>query len=195
MNVQITCQSCGGEGTRVSKTCGYCAGTKFEAGEMETIKFDLPKGVEDGMRFAYRQAGNPATEIGGQPGDLYVSVKVREHDFFQRLKEGTLLCKVPLSYTQFVLGGKIDVPTMDGEVSLKIPPGTQPLSKFRLKEKGLPKFNNGGATYRGDQIVQVSLEVPTWVDADHQKVIKKLAKLEVDNPTPLRKEYYERLGK
>ena len=179
MTVRSACQGCGGTGKMVTNKCNSCDdGVSGE--ERRTVSFEIPKGVETGMRFAYRGLGQPAKNSTGMPGNLYVSVVVEPHEQFEIVGEGTILHKVDLNYTQFVLGSEIEVPTLESVVKVKIPQGTLPGQKFRLKELGLPRFSNrtGGIYMRGDQLVEVQLKMPTKLDEKYRKVIEELSQLE-----------------
>jgi len=176
MNVQISCSVCGGVGKVISNTCNACSGFGISGEEQIDYVFNVPMGAETGMRFGFQGLGHPCPD--GESGDLFIIIMVREHEIFTRLKDG-VLCEVPVSYTQLVLGGEIEVPVIDKEIVLfSIPPGTQPNTKFRLKGKGLPKFNNRNTIYRGDQFVQVNLEIPISVEGRYKEIIEELATLE-----------------
>jgi molecular chaperone DnaJ len=188
MRVQITCEKCQGVGESIEKKCTLCDGSGLSAPEEKELRFEIPKGVEDQMKFAYRGLGEPSPS--GINGDLYVVVQVSEHPLFSRRKNGELLCVVPVSYSQLVLGDNIDVPTIDGMVTLAIPPRTEAGAKFRLGGKGLPKFNNSSTTYRGDQIVQLKLEIPANLDESHKVIIDSLHEAQSDWIASVRKEHY-----
>lgn len=181
MTVRSTCQGCGGSGKIVSNKCEHCD-DGVSGGEERTISFEIPKGVETGMRFTYRGLGQPSRSSMGMPGNLYVSVVVEPHDKFEIIGQGTILYNIGLNYTQFVLGSEIEVPTLESVVMVKIPQGTLPGQKFRLKELGLPIFSNrtGGIYMRGDQLVQVQLNMPEKLDEKYRKVIEELAQLELE---------------
>lgn len=181
MNVQISCSACNGVGKLISDTCNTCNGFGVSGEEQVDYKFNVPVGAETGMRFGFQGLGNPCPDS-GEYGDLFIIIMVKEHGIFTRLRDGGVLCEVPVSYTQLVLGGEIEVPVVDKEIVLfTIPPGTQPNTKFRLKGKGLPKFNNKNTIYRGDQFVQVNLEIPTSVEGRYKEIIEELAILEKPN--------------
>lgn len=192
--VQMSCQACGGAGRTISTACEQCEGG-FIPGEEDLIKFAIPPGVEDGMTFIRRGMGQPAGTDDGATGDLYIHVKTTPHEFFQRLRNGYILLSVPVSYTELVLGAEIEVPTLEGRANLKIPAGTQDGTKFRLKGIGLPVFNNSQTIYnRGDQLVQVKLEVPKQPEGRYREILEELAELEKANTSPLRQQYLDKLG-
>jgi len=179
MTVKSTCQGCNGTGKSVTEKCKHCDGG-FVSGEEESVTFEIPKGVETGMRFAYRGMGHPSSNSMGMPGNIFVAVTVDPHDKFVSLGDGNILHKVVVSYTQLVLGAEIDVPTLEGSVSFKLPEFTHPGQKFKLKDLGLPRFSNrtGGIYTRGDQLIEIQLEVPAKLDDRYRKVIEDLAQIE-----------------
>lgn len=192
--VQMTCQGCGGLGHTISEPCANCEGG-FMPAEEETLTFTVPPGVEDGMTFIRRGMGQPAGGDNSLPGDLYIHVKTKPHEFFQRIRNGYIVLSVPVSYTELVLGAEIEVPTLEGRANLKIPAGTQDGTKFRLKGIGLPVFNNSQTIYnRGDQLVQVKLEVPKQPEGRYREILEELAELEKANTSPLRQQYLDKLG-
>lgn len=194
--VQTTCPACNGQGNVVTKACESCGGSGYSEGKEEVFKFKIPPGVESGMRFVHHGKGEPSSETNGRPGNLYVGVQVKEHEWFKRLPNGNVMIDLPVSYTQLVFGDSAEVPTISGKkITFTIPPGTQPGTKFRLSGVGLPIFNNGGSTYQwGDQLVQVKMEVPTQVDDKYKSALKELAELEAVNLTPQRKRFLDKLG-
>lgn len=178
MTVRSPCEVCGGTGQTTSSDCPNCEGGYTELKE-KTSKFNIPPGVETGMRFAFRGEGNPSPN--GPPGDVLVVIKVLPHDTLERLNNGDVLLKLPTTYPELILGADIPVPTLDGFMNIKIPAGTQVGEKFRLRQKGLPRFNRGRPIYtRGDQFVQVELEVPTELTEKHRQLIEELAQLKGD---------------
>lgn len=181
MTVRSACQGCGGTGKIISDKCGFCE-DGMVGGEERTVSFEIPKGVENGMRFTYRGLGHPSRNSMGVPGNLYVSVVIEPHSQFEIVGQGTILHNFGLDYTQFVLGAEIEVPTLESVVKVKIPQGTLPGQKFRLKELGLPIFSNrtGSIYMRGDQLVQVQLNMPKKLDEKYRKAIEELAQLELE---------------
>ena len=176
MTVRAGCNRCGGSGKILGSACQHC--TEGRTGPNEcTTKFVIPKGVENGMRFVYSGKGEPCPN--GQPGNLYVVVQVKPHDVFKRISQGGIVYRAPVSYTQLVLGCEIEVPTLEGTATVKVPAGTQDYKKFRLRELGLPVFQNQGNIYkRGDQIVELRLEIPTQLNDEYRKLIEGLAEFE-----------------
>lgn len=167
--VQRPCNRCGGKGSIPRKVCSNCNGNGV-AQRTEKFTVTLPPGVEDGATRT-KQGFGESPGGGVAPGDFVIVIRIAEHPLFQR--EGAdLHCKVPVSFPQAALGAKIDVPTLDGKVALKIPPGTQPGQELRMRGKGMPKFGGYG---RGDQIVTVQVEVPTALTDDQKRLVEQLA--------------------
>jgi molecular chaperone DnaJ len=133
----------------------------------------IPAGVDTGSRLRLTGEGE-AAPYGGQPGDLYVFIHVKPHEFFQR-KDIDIYCQIPISFVQAALGDKIEVPTLNGKKELEIPKGTQPGDIFRLDREGIPSLRNGR---RGDQVIQVLVKTPTNLNKKQEKLLKDFAKLE-----------------
>ena len=190
MTVKVGCQQCGGTGKSMVQKCSECDEGLKDKHECK-IKFDMPKGVEDGMRFCYHGMGEPSS---GGSGDLYVVIRVKSHPLYERLPRGGILCRVPVSYTQLALGDDIMVPIIDGKASVKIPPGTASGKKFRLQGLGLPVFNQRSIYNRGDEIVQVELEVPVIPEGRYKELMYELLELEKQNVTPKKKSFTEKAG-
>ncbi len=169
--VQIfICDLCHGEGKIVDTPCPECGGTG-KVKRFKKIKVKIPPGVDDGYQLRLTGEGEPSP-VGGPPGDLYILIHVKPHPFFVR--DGpNLLCEVPISFTWATLGAEIEVPTLDGKTKLKIPPGTQSETIFRLKGKGLPEFRGYG---KGDLLVKVKVETPTNLTETQKKILFEFAK-------------------
>jgi molecular chaperone DnaJ len=169
------CRACGGSG-RIGGRCKKCGGSG-NVPFQETITVRIPAGAANGYRMRVANKGN-AGRNGGPPGDLYLIISVRPHNFFRR--EGSdIVCTVPITVTEAALGTKIEVPSVDGKALLKIPPGTQSGQKFRLRGKGAPSLRGEG---RGNQIVEVRVMVPRVADERSKEILRELARLNPDNP-------------
>ncbi len=169
--VQQTCPTCRGTG-RVNQTpCAVCGGTGRQR-KSERISVKIPPGVGQGSKIRLAGKGEPGIN-GGPPGDLYIEVQLRPHPVFTR-KGNDLYCKVPISIPEAVLGGRIEVPTIDGTVKMKIPPGTQNGKKFRLAGKGVKPLKGGRP---GDQYVEVEVVVPKNVSGRAKELFEELATL------------------
>jgi molecular chaperone DnaJ len=138
----------------------------------------IKAGTRDGQRIRIPGKGNAGAH-GGPPGDLYVIIRTEEHPTFRRDGDDIYLT-VPVSATEAALGGKIEVPTIDGRALLKIPPGTQCGQKLRLREKGVPSATKEGA--RGDEIVEIKITVPMPHDERTKELLRELAKLNPEDP-------------
>ncbi|PIW23044.1 MAG: molecular chaperone DnaJ [Candidatus Aquicultor secundus] len=141
----------------------------------ETVK--IPAGAADGSKIKFKGKGQ-AGQNGGPPGDLYIITKVAPHPFFKR-NGGDILLDVPVTFVEAVLGASIEIPTVDGTVSLKIPIGTQDGQVFRLRGKGSPKLKASG---RGDMLATVKIEVPKELTADEKELLIRFASSRKDDP-------------
>jgi DnaJ-class molecular chaperone len=143
----------------------------------ETITVRIPAGVANGYRMRVPGKGNAGVS-GGPPGDLYLIITVRPHDFFRR--EGNdILCTVPVTVTEAALGTKIEVPSIGGKTLLRIPPGTQSGQKLRLRGKGAPSIRGD---MPGNQIVEVRVVVPKVADERSKEILRELARLNPEDP-------------
>jgi molecular chaperone DnaJ len=185
-SIAQTCPHCQGAGRVVDKPCKACKG----AGRRERtskIKLRIPAGVDTGSRL--RSAGNGEAGFrGGPSGDLYVVLHVKAHEIFQRDGDD-LLCEVPVGFVQAVLGAEIEVPTLDGKATLKVPAGTQPGTMFRLKGKGVKNIQGYG---HGDLHVRINVEVPTHLSAAQKAKLQEFAELCNGNESPLRQSFFEK---
>jgi molecular chaperone DnaJ len=185
-SIAQTCPQCHGAGKIIDKPCKTCRG----AGRRERtskITLRIPAGVDTGSRL--RSSGNGEAGLrGGPAGDLYVVLHVKPHEVFQRDGED-LLCEVPVGFVQAALGVEIDVPTLDGKASLKIPPGTQPGTMFRLKGKGVKNLQGYG---HGDLHVRINVEVPTQLSSAQKTKLQEFADLCNGNESPLRQSFFEK---
>jgi len=166
--LQQTCPRCRGTGTVVRNPCDTCLG-QGRVRRTRTLSVKVPAGVDTGDRIRLAGEGE-AGRNGGPAGDLYVEVQVREHAIFERDGEH-LSCEVPVSFATAALGGTVSVPTLDGEVTIKVPAETQSGRVFRLKDKGV-KPVRGGA--RGDLFCRVVIETPVQLGAAQRELIRQL---------------------
>jgi molecular chaperone DnaJ len=164
------CHACDGEGTIVKDRCRECAGTGVVRGS-ETVTVKIPAGVAAGNYITVRAGGDTAGR-GGRPGDLYVVIDEEEDARFVRHGSDVLI-DLPLTYTQLALGAKLEVPTLDGQVLLRVPAGTASHKIFRLRGKGIPRLDGYG---RGDQLVRVVAWVPEKVSKKEEELLKELDK-------------------
>ena len=167
-SVQQTCPTCHGKGVVIETPCPACHG-QGRAQEVKTLSVKVPPGVDTGDRIRLGGEGE-AGENGGPPGDLYVQVSVREHPIFTR-DDANLYCEMPIPFTTAALGGEVEVPTLDGKVSLKIPEGTQTGRMFRMRGKGVKPVRGGP---QGDLICRVILETPVKLTAEQRRLVEEL---------------------
>ncbi len=185
-SIAQTCPKCEGAGRILEKPCRKCRGTG-RTEKTSKIKIRIPAGVDTGTRL--RSTGNGEGGLrGGPPGDLYVVLHVREHEIFQRDGDD-LLCEVPISFAQAALGSEVDVPTLTGRASIRIPAGTQPATLFRLKGKGVKNVQGYG---QGDLLVRVALEVPTHLDTAQRTKLEEFAALCDNSSHPRAKSFFDR---
>ena len=170
------CVRCQGTGKVPSTPCASCNGTGRVI-KNERIAVKIPPGVDNGSNIRIQGKGQ-AGPVGGPPGDLYIVTRVRPHPFFER-KGDNLYCEVPITVTEAALGAKIEVPTVDGKASMRIPPGTGSGQVFRLRGMGVPYLKGSG---RGDQFVTVKIVVPQNLDARSQELFRELGRLSPEDP-------------
>lgn len=181
------CDTCRGTGKIIDNPCKTCAGKgKVRRTKEQTI--DIPAGVDDGQYVNIRGGGDMGSN-GGPAGDLHVNISVRPHPIFER-SGFDVFCEIPITYSQAVLGSKIVVPTLDGKVEFTIPAGTQNGDRFKLKGKGIQRLNYGG---RGDQYVEVNIEVPKNLSKKQQELLKKFDEELSDSNYKKRKSFFEKL--
>jgi molecular chaperone DnaJ len=169
--ISSTCPHCGGHGKVITTPCNNCRGTGKE-NITKSVQLKIPAGVETGSRLRLRGEGE-AGDQGGPSGDLYVFLHVDDHNFFVR-SGNDIACRVPISFVQAALGTTIEVPTLEEKEKLKIPKGTQNGKTFRLKGKGIPHIRGYG---RGDQIVEVFVQIPTDLNRKQEELLREFEKL------------------
>ena len=175
-SVAKTCSRCNGSGTVISDPCPGCRGEGLQA-KKHTIKVKVPAGVEEGTRIRYQGEGEGGRH-GGPAGDLYVMLSVKAHKFFERDGDD-LHCVMPISFPQASLGTELEIETLDGKATIKIPEGTQNGREFRLRGKGVPHLNDHG---KGDLIVEVRVATPTKLNKQQKELMRQLAEtMEVEN--------------
>ncbi len=188
--IQQPCPRCKGRGRIVSNPCDTCLG-QGRVRQEKTLDVTVPAGVDTGDRIRLSGEGE-AGRNGGPAGDLYVEMQVREHPIFER--EGSnLSCEVPISFTTAALGGTVDVPTLNGEVVLKIPPETQSGRVFKLREKGVTPVR-GGTT--GDLFCRVVVETPVGLGTEQKELLRRFeAMLQEGSHKPREKSFFEGVKK
>lgn len=186
--VQVTtCPTCQGKGEMVSTPCGTCRGRGLER---KTVKktVNIPAGVDNGNQIRLSGEGQPGIN-GGPHGNLYLEVVVKEHKYFRRRKNDIFL-DVNINVAQAALGAEIKVPTLEGDVKLSIPSGTQPGKTFRLRGKGVPFLRSNS---RGDQMVVVNIEIPAKLTKEQRELFEELAKTLGSDVLPQERSFFDRI--
>jgi len=164
-----TCPNCQGQGQIVKNRCRKCSGTgRIKA--KKNLKVTIPKGVDTGSVLRLKNEGSWA---GGGRGDLYIYIKVRAHQEFKRQGD-TILHALKLTVLEAILGVEIEVPTLGGKVMMKVPPGTQPNTVFRLKGKGIVDLHSRRP---GDELIEIEVEIPKKLSHRERKLIEEWARL------------------
>ncbi len=184
--VQTTCPTCGGSGQVIKDPCDACHG-QGTTPEKVTIKVRIPEGIDHGDRLRVSGEGE-AGPNGGPRGDLYVGVRVKEDEFFER-SNNDIVCRVPIAYCQAALGADIEVPTLDGRAKLKVPAGTQPGDVLRMRGQGIP----AGRGSRGDQHIVLTVTVPKKPSKEYKDLLKQLAEVEKKEVNKENKGFLDRL--
>jgi len=181
------CPQCGADGRVIPNPCPDCRGEGRIEGP-RTIEVDVPKGIADGQRLRLAGRG-PAARRGGSAGDLYVTVRVRPHERFERHGDD-LYRRVDLPLTQAVLGAQLEVETLDGMIEVAIRPGTQAGAVHRARGRGLPDLRSGR---RGDVVLEVAIEIPTRLDATQTELFERLAELRDETTAPIDQGFFSRI--
>jgi molecular chaperone DnaJ len=167
-SIQQACPQCRGTGKIIEDPCSHCRGSG-RLREEKTLSVKVPPGVDSGDRIRLAGEGERGDKH-GPPGDLYVQIQVREHPIFTR-EESNLFCEVPISFGTAALGGEFQVPTLDGKVMLKVPPGTQTGKMFRMRGKGVKPVRGGPV---GDLICKVVVETPVNLTEQQKNLLRQL---------------------
>ena len=167
-SVQQTCPHCRGTGKIIPEPCTSCHG-QGKVKKQKTLEVKIPAGIDDGMRIRSTGNGEPGTN-GGPPGDLYIEIRLKKHDIFERDGDD-LHCQVPVSFITAALGGEIEVPTLVGKVAIDIPEGTQAGKQFRLRGKGIKGVR---ASYPGDLYCHIVVETPVKLTEHQRKLLREL---------------------
>ncbi|MDH5611118.1 MAG: J domain-containing protein [Gammaproteobacteria bacterium] len=166
------CPTCHGQGIFIDKPCKKCHGTG-QLDKEESLKIKIPKGAEDGMALRIPGHGMPSPTTSGKPGDLYVIVTTEHDNRFQR-SGADLWCTRAINVTDAVLGTQLDIPTLDKNITVKVPPGTQQDEILRLRGKGLPVMNNIG---RGDLKIRIMINIPQKITEKERELYEQLRQL------------------
>lgn len=176
MKLSFVCSLCGGTGRVKGEACAQCQGQGL-VNKRETIKVKIPSGVDNGSKIRVAGKGNNGAG-GGPPGDLYIVINVTPHPLFTR-KGDNIFSQIPITVAEAALGAKVEVETIDGRASMRIPPGTQSGQKFRLRGKGAPSLRGGA---RGDHFVEVNIVLPKVLDERSKELLREFVRLNPDDP-------------
>ena len=167
-SVQQPCPTCKGAGKTIADPCTACQG-QGQIKKTKTLEVKIPAGIDGGMRIRSSGNGEPGTN-GGPPGDLYIEIRLKKHDIFERDGDD-LHCSVPISMVTAALGGEIDVPTLEGKAAIDLPEGTQTGKQFRLRGKGIKGVRG---SYPGDLYCHITVETPVKLTEHQRKLLKEL---------------------
>jgi molecular chaperone DnaJ len=171
----------------VDHPCPDCRGTGSRK-DKKNLSVKIPPGVETGNRLKLSGEGGQGLK-GGANGDLYVYITVREHPIFTR-DGNDIICELPVGFSQAALGCEVEIPTLDGKISMKIPEGTQSGKVFRMRGKGVPVLQGYG---RGDHLVVVKVETPTNLNKRQRELLEEFARISGEDAHPLRKNFFEKV--
>lgn len=189
METVVACPTCNGAGSVTTAKCGTCKGEGRTYGT-ETIEFEIPAGVEEQMQFSLRGKGNAGMN-GGPAGDLIINIEEEPHAELKR--DGmNLIYDLYLNFADVALGTSVSVPTINGQVKIKIPEGTQPGKIFRLKGKGLPSVQSYG---HGDELIYVNVWTPRTLSKEEKDLMEQLRQSPNFNPQPGKKDkgFFDRM--
>jgi molecular chaperone DnaJ len=186
-SVARTCSVCGGTGTLIVDPCPTCKGQTVVSLE-HTILVKVPAGVEQDTRIRYQGEGE-AGKFAGPAGDLYVVLNVKAHKFFERDGDD-LHCVMPISFPQAALGTELEIQTMEGPATIKVPEGTQSGKEFKLRGKGVPHLNEHG---KGDLIVEIRVQTPGKLNKQQKDLLKQLGETMVVENTPHSRGLFEKV--
>lgn len=181
------CPKCHGQGQMIKDPCETCHG-RGQNKKREKLSVKVPAGIDEGQRLKLSGQGDSGLH-GGPGGDLYVLIHIEKHEFFKR-DEYDVLCEVPISFSQAALGTDIEVPTLGGRVSMKIPEGTQAGQKMKLRNKGITKLGGYGF---GDQIITIHVETPAKLSKEQRELFARLSELEQTTSNPMTKGFFDRV--
>jgi molecular chaperone DnaJ len=186
-SVMRTCPTCEGEGHVLEQPCPTCHGEGRKR-SIRKISVKVPAGVDNGSRLKISGEGEAGTS-GGAHGDLYVVIQVEQHPVFTR-EDGDVQCEIPIPLTMAALGGEVEVPTLSGRVTMKIPAGTQSGKTFRIRGKGFPNLRGLGT---GDQLVTVRVEIPSRLNSKQSQALKEFEHLTGEEVYPDVKQFQEKI--
>jgi molecular chaperone DnaJ len=183
----VECPDCSGTGQRIDHPCTECVGEGRVRGERE-LTVEVPGGVETGTRLRLSHKGG-AGQRGAPAGDVYVEIRVKPNDEFQRVGDD-LHHRVSIGFTEATFGTDVEIPLLDGDTEqLVVPPGTQPETVFRLGKKGVPRLQRRG---RGDLLVHIEVLVPTDLEDDEEDALRSYADLKGERPAQKKRGLFQR---
>jgi molecular chaperone DnaJ len=186
-SVAKTCGRCNGTGTMITDPCVACRGEGLQP-KKHSILVKVPAGVEQDTRIRYQGEGD-AGRFAGPSGDLYVVLNVRAHKFFERDGDD-LHCVMPVSFPQAALGTELEIETLEGTATIKIPEGTQSGREFKLRGKGVPHLNESG---KGDLIVEVRVATPTKLNKAQKELMRQLSETMMVENTPTSRSLFAKM--
>lgn len=169
-SVSKPCPNCGGEGIILKNPCPKCKGRGRVEAE-RTVTVTIPPGIKSGDRIRLKGEGN-AGVFGGEPGDLYIDIVVKEHPVFKRVGDD-IVCRLPISFVDAILGTEVKLPFFGEEIKVTIPPGTQPGERIRIKGKGFPSTKK---KKKGDLVIEVEVKIPKKINKKQKELLKEFAK-------------------
>jgi molecular chaperone DnaJ len=185
-SIAKACAQCSGQGTIVTDPCPKCRGQGANR-RTQNLNVKIPAGVDTGSRLKLRGEGE--SPPGAGPGDLYVVIRVLEHPLFRR-DDNDVVCDMPVSFPQAALGADIEVPTLDGKIRMRVPPGTQSGAVFRLKGKGVADVRGYG---RGDQLVRVLVETPRKLTGRQRELLEEFARSSGEEVHPMSRGFLDKV--
>jgi len=186
-SIAKVCGQCNGRGSTISDPCPKCGG-QGAVRRTQSLSVKIPPGVDSGSRLKLRGEGQ-AGAAGGPSGDLYVVIRVQDHPLFRR-EENDVICDMPISFPQAALGTDLEVPTLEGKMRMRIPPGTQSGAVFKLKGKGVADLHGYG---RGDHLVRVIIETPRKLTARQRELLEEFARMSGEEVHPMSKGFLEKV--
>ena len=178
MSTEVVCPDCGGTGRTISKKCSVCNGSGHKRVK-KTVKIHIPVGINNGQQIRLQGMGGAGTN-GGEHGDLYIEISIKPHPFFQRERNDIHL-EVPIDFVDAILGTKIEVPTVNGNVLLTIPEGTQPGQTLRMRGQGIKDLRTGKP---GDQYVHLDIKSPTSLNRKQREVLQQYKENSKESDSP-----------
>jgi len=185
---QTSCPTCGGKGKTIKTPCTSCNGQGFNR-KSKKLTVTIPAGIDDGQNVVLSGQGD-AGRNGGPNGDVYVEVSIKKHPIFER-EDRNIYCDVPITFSEAVLGGTIDVPTLEGKVDYEIPEGTQTGTVFKLKGKGITEIRG---SRRGDLVFRVVVEVPKNLNKQQKDLLKAFADSIGEKNNVQKKSFFDKLS-